>query len=241
MKLKGLIFLLSLSVLAFITFVDNIPINIGDEHTYISQDEWYESNHPRVNNFCEIGKEEKSGLIDLNDFYLYLNEISGNTFYKHDISYLDTTGDGKNEKVHSIVKVVNQECRITNYIEKNNEVIWKDELTISMDMAASFIGSSVLLDNYGPYLLYYLGEVKSRFTEKLEQNHLFDQRKKDLLRRQNKGQSLDALYESSLSQSMENYKGLYLFRMNEGQKGIYMWDKEKSEFICIYQNDHILS
>jgi len=29
--------------------------------------------------------------------------------------------------------------------------------------------------------------------------------------------------------------------MNDGLEQIYMWDKEKSEFVCIHENDNILT
>ena len=127
MKLKTVLFLGLLGVFGYLAFVNNIPINSGDENTYISQDEWHKFRHSSLADDNKTCTEGLSNLIDLQDFYLYLKEMSGKTFFQHDISYLDTTGDGQKERVHSIVSLSEGTCKVRNYIEKNDQMIWEDE------------------------------------------------------------------------------------------------------------------
>ena len=241
MKLKSYFFLLFLSVLGYLAFVDNLSIDVGDEPGCITQKEWLESNHPDINEFRQENKEEHEDLIDHDDFNLFLKEMSGKPFFRHDISYHDTTGDGEKEGVHSIVQAGNETCTVTNYVEKNNEVIWKDEFVITRELACSSIGNSAFVENYGAYALFYLGQVAGHFTEKLEKNALFDERKKSLLRNRSAYSSLRQLYNSPLSASMEHYSGMYLFRSFDGLQQIYMWEKETAQFVCIHKNNPILS
>lgn len=216
--LKSAVPLLGLIFLAWLAFVDNIPIGYGDANSYISPDAFFESNpHPLHQ------AEEEQGLVDFADYLDFASRLEGISYDKTIETNLDTTGDGTNELVRSEIKVNANGCSVINSIEKDAQIIWIEEIDLNKRDLEIYFGKERMNGIDIQKALAYLGNTFSRFIETTESFA--------------KSGVYDALLHSTARQevsteikALQNYRGCFVFKRNPAESAVFVWNEETSRF-----------
>jgi len=218
---------LLLCFLISLFFVDNIES--GGESDHISEESFFESKNPHLNH--DISGKKLNGSEDLTAFENFLLDLGNRPLYFVSKTNMDTTGDGKNELVISEVRVNGNSCLIRNSIEKDGKIIWDDEFTLNDDHVKTLFGKEEYADGLLPYSLFYMGLKYSRFTEKLPNDGLLNNRISRLSRIHFKNKNTTPTGRFSLTRCLENYSGVYVFDLNMANPGIHVWEDISGSFV----------
>ncbi len=237
MKKKVWIPMLVLYFLFSIFFVENIGLDVDNENQCQSEIE-----STSINDFGEeeLGLAMKESFVDLEDFEDFLYGLGNKPLYKHSELYFDTTGDGSKELVKETVALNGDICEVNQEIYKEGKLIWGNTIRLNHTDLKTMFGNHEAIKNIAPYALFYLGLTISPFIEKMENNSLYDDRSKRIIRNHLEDSDLDIseMYNSEVGEQISDYKGYFIFKRNPGQNSIYMWDELKQEFIQVYKNNY---
>lgn len=219
LRIFGILFF---GLFVYLIGIRNISIRVGDENSSIEESEWFEGRNPHIS---EIQSKEGCKHCDLQEeFEGFLYRLNGSPLYQTSVVYLDTTGDGVNERISTTVFLENGLCTIQNSIKQDGKILWQDEFQMDKGHVRLAMGEKYTASCYLPYALYFLGNLRSNFIEYVEDEAEISKWKHIL--------------QNNRQEGIAN-TGYFIFELQDHNKGIYYWNSEKKAFTRIISSNGV--
>ncbi len=175
-------------------------------------------------------QEENNILIDVNDFNEFIKEGEWANEFTESFD-LDSTGDGKKEKVFTSISWQDDNCVISSSITDGKKTIWNDQYTITAELAQHFY------PNVDPknikQLQYYLGLCQLNFLERFDRTtEALDSKKNLLTSKMMEGPYCDT-ERIEIESYLNEYGGYFLGTLNLFDDSLYSWNDNKKAFVLI--------
>lgn len=177
-------------------------------------------------NFAFDWKDVKEFTKRFNDFYINSKTDSA---FGNQIKEIDITGDGKEEKVVSLIKEFGDSLIYFNYILEKNDTIWHDTLVLNREYAIYKFGSEKLFKLLKPYSFKLLLKERTDFIQDYEYNLTIKALQPTFLKNV---RPADTLF---WKKELKTYKGKIVHNVYlESGADSYLWDKKNNKLVQIY-------
>ncbi|MBI5020347.1 MAG: hypothetical protein HZB59_02830 [Ignavibacteriales bacterium] len=197
----------------------------------------------RINGHPRAFRAKKENMARLMDFQKFLDDFSNKPLLLDESESIDVTGDGRLEKVSTRILFHGDTCVVSARIMSQDGLIYSDDLQIDQDFNAEVMWcNDSLYYQLKSHCDFYLALLNRSILDDFIPTRDMDKRRLDFFLSHQRGlladRGLDSTHIELEVQHWKNYvsefKGKLVYKMDENDRTVYLWDESKKAFIWFY-------